>query len=479
MLNLVVGRVVNDRNGAEADRNRAKPLSGRQRLPLAHMADRPVDESVHGVADTAAGDSTASDALDGDIVTVADLNGDIGTLLENTTDLRFDYVVGDVSDHGVANGHEHFDLTHDDASIHCVTFSFRRDGVSNPPEEGDRVAVAGDLSFYEPRGSCSVLVTEVVNVGEGTYEQTRREYREALESEGLFDEERKQPLPELPGRIGILTSADSDARTDAVTAIHERYPDVDITVQHATVQGENALPDLLSGLEALDRDPEVDLILIIRGGGADATLRAFDEPALCRAIAEADTPVAVGIGHENDRVLAGEVADERVMTPTHAGELVPVRADLIGDHDRLAAELDRAYRGAVDDRLAALQDNLDTAYVRGIERDIADYRTDLDTAYQRRIDRGVAELQGDLDRAYETFVRRRLDDLRSSLYRAFEGVEHEKQTEEAVEAAKEEAKVKAKAEREAELAAARRRYRLAVAALVVLLILGAAAFLLL
>lgn len=363
-----------------------------------------------------------------DVVTVAQLNDDIATLIDDATDLQHDYVVGDVSDCSAASGHVHFDLVYGDASIHCVLFGFRRDGTKADPEEGMQVAVRGDLSYYEPRGSCSLLVTDVVEIGESAYSRVYEENRRALEADGLLADERKQDLPRLPSTVGLVTSADSAARADTVTAIHDRYPDVEVVLRDTTVQGDDALQELMSAVATLDDDPRVDVIVVTRGGGADRTLRVFDELPLCRVIAGTDTPVVVGVGHEDDRTLAEAVADHRVMTPTHAGEVVPVR-------DELTAEIDRLERS-------------------------------VDSAYERAVDAGLTELATALSNRYRTTATELLQETEANLDQAYDELRRRREHDEELAAATDEVRART----QAELAATRRRYRVALGVLVVLVI---------
>ncbi len=162
------------------------------------------------------------------IAFVDSLNEQIGDLLENVPELNYEFVVGDVSDYGISgNGHAHFDLVHNGSKIHCVIFQYQLTRLDLDIEEGTRMAVKGDLSYYDANGSVSLIVTQCVPVGEGEYEQIYRENRAILEADGLLDEASKQSLPELPRCIGIVTSADSDARKDTVTSLQSRYPDLE------------------------------------------------------------------------------------------------------------------------------------------------------------------------------------------------------------------------------------------------------------
>ncbi|WP_123537861.1 exodeoxyribonuclease VII large subunit [Halosimplex salinum] len=328
--------------------------------------------------------ATLATELETENVTFVDrLNAEIADLVENTDHLDYDYICGDISDYGVsANGHGHFDLVHEDTSIHYVVFASRLDRVADDIEDGTQVAVKGDLSYYESEGNVSLIVQQVVPVGEGTYQQVYQENKQALEEAGYLAPEAKQSLPEFPTRIGIATSADSDAREDTVTSIHDRHPDVDVVIQDTTVQGDEAMLGLMDAISTLDDDPTVNVIVCTRGGGADKHLRVFNETPLCRVVHETTTPIVSAIGHENDRTLADEVADRRVMTPTEVGQIIPRKADLQSDLDELSAELDRAYTRTVRDHLDALGERLDGAYEQHVGDELTDLSTRLDHAYE-------------------------------------------------------------------------------------------------
>jgi len=390
-----------------------------------------------------------------DIVTVATLNDEISAVIDEARELNHDYVVGDASDCREANGHLHFDLVAGDASIHCVVFGVRYKSLNATPDEEMHVAVRGEISYYEAQGSCSLIVEDVVDMGKSEYSQIYAENKQKLAADGLLDDEHKQSLPDLPATVGIVTSADSDARIDAVTAIHDRYPKVTIKIQDANVQGPDALQELMSGVAAFDQDAAVDVIIVTRGGGADKTLRIFNETPLCRVIADTDTPTAVGIGHEDDRTLADEVADYRFMTPTHAGEVVPKRADLDEECSRLAERLDTAYQSAIETKLTAS-------------------KTALDNAYQSTVASRLQELDASLAHAADRHVEAEIRDLRNRLDTAYKTLEQEKEHEEELEETVEEVRDEAMTEVEAKVARQQRRYKIAIAVLV-LVVLGLAA----
>jgi len=345
-------------------------------------------------------------ALKGDdIVTVDELNATLASVVESADEVHHDYVVGDATDCGVANGNVHFDLVANGASIHCVLFGSRRDEIGTDPAEDARVAVQGDLSFYEAQGSCSIFVSDIVAMGESEYQQELAAAREALAEDRLFDEDRKQSLPAVPSTVGLVTSADSDAASDAITAIHDRYPDVDIVLQHASVQGNTAIEELLEAISILNRDAAVDVLVVTRGGGADKTLRVFNDPALCRAIAGTDTPICVGVGHEEDRTLAGEVADRRVMTPTHAGEIVPEKTDYVDRVEELSASVDASYEDCVEPRIEDRTESLADAYETHVETNLGHLENRLHHATEKLLATRLTELEQELSAAYESVER--------------------------------------------------------------------------
>ncbi len=349
------------------------------------------------------------DTLNTKNITFVDaLNSEISDALEQTSSLQYDYVLGDVSDYGVSgNGHAHFDLVHGGSTIHCVIFSYRLRSLTTDIDDGTQIAVKGELSFYEANGSVSLIVEDFVEIGAGTYQQTYQENKRILEEDGLLADETKQSLPEFPRRIGIVTSADSDARKDAVTSIHGRHPDVDIVIQHSSVQGDDAMLSMMQAISILDDNARIDVIVLTRGGGSDKDLRVFNETPLCRVIHNTTTPIVIGVGHENDRTLADEVADKRVMTPTHAGEIVPKKERLETSVQSLAERLDETYERTVRTRLEATENELDSTYDHHVTTELANFATDLDHTFEAVASERLTILENQLDHALESLEQRK------------------------------------------------------------------------
>ncbi|WP_448852189.1 exodeoxyribonuclease VII large subunit [Corynebacterium sp. 335C] len=202
--------------------------------------------------------------------------------------------------------------------VTCMTSQLRQ----NPLQEGDRVVIHGKPAYYEGRGSFSLWATEWRPVGVGELLARIERLRQALAAEGLFDPRLKRTPPFLPRRIGLITGRGSAAERDVLSVARHRWPGVDFAVRNTIVQGPKAVPEVVEALRELDADPEVDVIIIARGGGSVEDLLPFSEEALIRAVSRAETPVVSAIGHEPDQPLLDLVADVRAATPTDAAKRI-------------------------------------------------------------------------------------------------------------------------------------------------------------
>ncbi|WP_343942326.1 exodeoxyribonuclease VII large subunit, partial [Pseudonocardia zijingensis] len=208
--------------------------------------------------------------------------------------------------------------------------------------EGNRVVVHGKPSFFLGRGTLSLRVDDIRAVGIGELLARIERLRRLLAAEGLFDAARKRRPPFLPSCIGLVTGRASAAEHDVVTNAQTRWPAVRFRIESVAVQGALAVPQIVDALGALDRDPDVDVIVLARGGGSVEDLLPFSDETLCRAVADCRTPVVSAIGHEPDTPLVDHVADVRCSTPTEAGRrLVP---DIAEETARIAGLRDRARR---------------------------------------------------------------------------------------------------------------------------------------
>ncbi len=187
---------------------------------------------------------------------------------------------------------------------------------------GDRVVTSVKSDFFARTGEFTVVVASMHPLGLGVRLEELERLRSRLRMEGLLGPERKRPLPFLPRAVGLITGENSDAEKDVVRNAQLRWPDVVFRVHHAAVQGDRCVPEVMSALSALDADPDVEVIVIARGGGDPLQLLGFSDERLVRAVAATRTPVVSAIGHENDFPLLDDVADVRASTPTDAGKRV-------------------------------------------------------------------------------------------------------------------------------------------------------------
>ncbi|NVI86100.1 exodeoxyribonuclease VII large subunit [Actinomadura sp. BRA 177] len=222
--------------------------------------------------------------------------------------------------------------------------------------DGARVVVHAKPDFWINRGTFSLSVLEVRPVGVGELLARLERLKQVLASEGLFRPERKRPLPFLPGKIGLICGRDSDAEHDVLQNARRRWPAVAFRVENTAVQGSYAVGEVMEALRTLDADPEIDVIIIARGGGAMEDLLPFSDEALVRAVSAARTPVVSAIGHEQDAPILDLVADVRASTPTDAAKkAVPDVREQLQLVRQLRDRGRRCLAGAVERELAWLK----------------------------------------------------------------------------------------------------------------------------
>ncbi|MCZ8107328.1 MAG: exodeoxyribonuclease VII large subunit [Burkholderiaceae bacterium] len=292
-----------------------------------------------------------------DILTVGQLNRAVAGLLERSFPLL--WVSGEISNlTRAASGHWYFSLKDAQASVRAVMFRGRNQHVAFSPVNGDRVEVRAQVGLYEARGDFQLNVEQMREAGAGDLYQQFLRLKARLEAEGLFDEDRKRPIPASPARIGVVTSPQAAALRDVLTTLARRAPQVPVVLYPASVQGPQAPGELIRALAAAGTRVEVDVLLLVRGGGAIEDLWAFNDEGLARAIAASPIPVICGVGHETDFTIADFVADLRAPTPTGAAtRAVPDRAELLATLARERHRLVQAWRRQAEQR----EQRLDTA----------------------------------------------------------------------------------------------------------------------
>jgi exodeoxyribonuclease VII large subunit len=255
------------------------------------------------------------------IWSVSELTSRIGNVLAvNFANL---WVEGEVSNYRPAqSGHLYFTLKDEQAQIRCVCFRTQALRLKFRPEDGLKLIVRGSISVYEPRGEYQIYVEHIEPSGIGALQLAFEQLKKRLDAEGLFDEERKKPLPMMPRRIGVVTSPQGAAVRDVIRILRRRFPNLHLLVYPARVQGDGAAEEIVAALKYFGRKQSVDVILLVRGGGSIEDLWAFNEESVARAIAACTIPIVSGVGHETDFTIADFVADVRASTPSAAAEIV-------------------------------------------------------------------------------------------------------------------------------------------------------------
>jgi exodeoxyribonuclease VII large subunit len=275
--------------------------------------------------------------------------------IADALDARFNpvRVAGEISGFvRAASGHCYFSLKDSSGQLRCAMFKRAASGLSFVPREGQRVEVSGRLGVYEPRGELQLVVEAMAEAGEGNLYEQFVLLKARLQAEGLFEPERKKALPMRVRGIGVVTSLGAAALHDVVSALQRRVPHIPVLLAPASVQGANAAAELIQALQSLyaltaplhevhsNAGPSagagsgaapIDVILLVRGGGAMEDLWSFNDEALARVLAQSPVPVITGIGHETDFTIADFVADLRAPTPTAAAELCAIPLEQLLD----------------------------------------------------------------------------------------------------------------------------------------------------
>lgn len=290
--------------------------------------------------------------------TVSELTRYVRQLFEMDYRLQDVEVEGEVSDFRVpGSGHAYFTLKDAGAQLKCVMWRSEVQAQAALPEHGDRVIAQGSLSVYEAGGQYQLYCRSLRPAGLGDLHAEFEALKARLQAEGLFDPARKRPLPEQIQTVGIVTSPTTAALQDVLNILRRRNPLAHAIVAPTPVQGEQAPPQIIAALEALNTRPEIDVILVVRGGGSLEDLWCFNDERVARAIAASRVPVISGVGHEIDFTLADFAADVRAPTPSAAAELAtPVSVEALRDVIATAqAQLVAALQGALDQRRRAAE----------------------------------------------------------------------------------------------------------------------------
>jgi exodeoxyribonuclease VII large subunit len=332
--------------------------------------------------------------LEGDreVLTVTALNRLVRQLIEDG--LGTLWVEGEISNLArPTSGHIYFSLKDATAQVRCAMFrpSTRRLGFD--PANGLQVLVRARVGLYEPRGEYQLVVEHMEPAGAGALRQRFEALKAKLAAEGLFDPERKRPLPRVPRRIGVITSPTGAALRDVLIALRRRLPAVEVLIYPTVVQGEKAAPEIVAALERAGERRECDLLILTRGGGSLEDLWPFNEEIVARAIAASAIPVISGVGHETDFTIADFVADLRAPTPSQAAELaVPDGTTFVERLRGVGASLERFLRRRLRDEqrlLDTLLHRLGRTHPGVIVRDRQQRLDEIETRLKRAIRQAV------------------------------------------------------------------------------------------
>ncbi len=265
--------------------------------------------------------STISGQGNEQVYTVSELTDAIHRILKLR--LSFIQVSGEISNSKKSpNGHLYFTLKDKDAVLNCVCFRRDAQSLDTLPEDGISVVVQGSLGVYKIRGQYQLIAVTLRPHGLGNLYQAFLQLKKKLESEGLFDQERKQAMPTMPRRIGIVSSPKGAVIHDMHNVLRRRFPGLHIKLYPTSVQGDAAPAQIVGGIQYFNQNPWAEVVIIARGGGSLEDLWAFNDEKVARAIAASAVPLVSAVGHETDFTIADFVADMRAPTPSAAAEIV-------------------------------------------------------------------------------------------------------------------------------------------------------------
>ncbi len=283
------------------------------------------------------------DLADISVVSVSGLTAYVQAVLQEDPNLRQVWVIGEVSSARHHSSGLFFTLQDERAAIRCVIWNSQRGKLVQQPVTGEKLVVLGSIRLYPQRGDYQLTVWQALPAGEGLQALRYRQLRSRLEAEGLFDPEKKRPLPVHPQTIAVVTSTQAAAWGDIQRTLSQRYPGLRVLLSPATVQGQQAPSSIVQAIQRVEADGRAEVLILARGGGATEDLVCFDDEKVVRAIADCSIPVITGIGHQRDLSLADLAADVCAHTPTAAAEIaVPNFRVLAAEHRQRMTGLYRA-----------------------------------------------------------------------------------------------------------------------------------------
>jgi exodeoxyribonuclease VII large subunit len=320
------------------------------------------------------------------IYTVSTLTAEIKSLLEEGFD--FIWVEGEISNFvSPSSGHYYMSLKDENAQIKAVMFKMQAHYLKFIPEDGMKVIARGRISVYEPRGEYQIILDYLEPLGVGALAAAFEQVKKKLSLEGVFDKERKRPIPFLPKRIAVITSPTGAAVRDFLRISYRRMPNLDVTIVPVRVQGDGAVGDIVEALDVVNRELDVDVIVLTRGGGSFEDLWPFNQEEVAYAIRHSLIPVVSGVGHDVDLTISDLAADLRAPTPSGAAELLVPEKETLGRNLRdLSSRLEIGLHGIMN-RIRDRAKNL-SSRIKDPRRNLADIWLRLDEIYTRLLKTG-------------------------------------------------------------------------------------------
>lgn len=342
--------------------------------------------------------------MDKPVYRVSQINAYVRRMLAQDVTLSNLRLSGEISNFKRhSSGHLYFALKDENAAVSAVMFSSDAASLRFFPGEGQKVIAQGSVSLYEKTGQYQFYVRRLEPDGQGALYQAYEALKHKLAEEGIFDQERKRPLPAYPRTVAIVTSPTGAAVRDMIQIARRRHPGIRLIVVPVLVQGEQAAPSIVRGIRLANDKTDADTIIVGRGGGSIEDLWAFNEEIVARAVAASRIPVISAVGHETDFTITDLAADLRAPTPSAAAELaIPLAADILQGLESIRGRLGLALRQKVDQERRMLEQIMNRPVYRRPGQLLEQRRLELDAHYGELVrlkDQSLREYRTALDQA--------------------------------------------------------------------------------
>ena len=320
-------------------------------------------------------------------MTVTQITSYLKFIIEEDEDLRNVSVRGEISNYKFhSSGHIYFTLKDENAKIKCVMFRSYASRLLFKLEDGMKVIVDGYISIYEKEGQYQFYCFQIQPDGIGSLYLKFEQLKNKLLSEGLFDEERKKPLPFFPQKIGVITSPTGAVIKDIMNVSKRRFNGIDIIIYPSKVQGDDAGDSIVSGIEYFNKRSDIDVVIIARGGGSIEELWPFNEEKVARAVAKSSKVIVSAVGHETDYTLCDFAADVRASTPSHAAEIViPSYDELKYKIDSIENTINNLIRSCIDEKNIKYGEVVHLLSLNSPKNQVSQYMQYIDTISSKLI----------------------------------------------------------------------------------------------